>query len=100
MTMSFGPGTTAGHADPFQTHEKARIRAAARQARRIYPGDVGELVSRELIAYAEFGIRFSVDSLIPRLATQILATHAPEAADVTPITDRRPPRFPERAEAS
>ena len=75
-------------ADPFETHEKARLRAAARHARRVYPGDLGELLFRELTGYAEFGIRFSVDALIPRLATSVLATPVPEDADVTPITGR------------
>jgi len=85
LLTTVGPERTGGPADPFQAHEKSRVRAAARHARRIYPGDLGELIFRELNAYAEFGIRFSVDALIPRLAAQILATHA---ADVTPIADR------------
>jgi hypothetical protein len=79
-----GPQRATGLADPLQTHEKSRIRAAARHARRVYPGDVGELLYRELSAYAEFGLRFSVDALIPRLATQILAMTAEDSpnADV------------------
>jgi hypothetical protein len=70
----------------LEAHEKARLRAAARHARAVYPGEVGELVSRELTAYAEFGIRFSVDALIPRLATRVLAMSAAERADV--VADR------------
>jgi hypothetical protein len=78
MSLSaVGPQRATGHADPLQVHEKSRIRAAARHARRVYPGDVGELLYRELSAYAEFGLRFSVDALIPRLATKIL-TMTPE----------------------
>ena len=60
----------------LELHERSRIRAAARHARRVYPGDVGELVHRELIAYAEFGIRFSVDA-------------AADGAEVTAIAPRR-----------
>lgn len=41
--------------------------------RRLYPGPVGELVYRELTAYAEFGYRFDCDGLIPRLAAAVLA---------------------------
>lgn len=78
---------TAALAQPLQQHEKSRIRAAARHARRVYPGDVGELLYRELSAYAEFGIRFSVDALIPRLATQILAASSADDPEI----DRRPP---------
>ncbi len=85
LLTTVGPERTGGPAVPFPAHEKSRIRAAARHARRVYPGDVGELLFRELNAYAEFGIRFSVDALIPRLATRILAT---PVADVTPGVDR------------
>ena len=49
---------------------------------RIYPGPLGELAYRELIAYAEFGYCFSDDGLISRLAAAVLATrseHHPEA---------------------
>lgn len=60
----------------LQFHESARLRTAALQARRSYPGPLGELVSRELTAYADFGYRLSNDGLIPRLATAVLATRA------------------------
>lgn len=71
-----GPAGTPVPTPTLEQHEKSRLRAAARHARRVYPGDVGELLYRELTAYAEFGIRFSVDALVPRLATQILAMPA------------------------
>ena len=38
---------------------------------------------------AEFGIRFSVDALVPRLATRILAMTADDGAEVTAIAPRR-----------
>jgi hypothetical protein len=60
-----------GDAAGMEPHEKARYRAAAVLGRRIYPGPLGELVHRELTAYAEFGYRFSDDGLIPRLAAAI-----------------------------
>jgi hypothetical protein len=53
--------------------EQTDIRAAALRARRMYPGEIGELLHRELLAYADFGHRFSRDALIPGLATRILA---------------------------
>jgi len=65
-----------GNAERLQRHECSRFRAAAAHARRVYPGPLGELVARELSAYAEFGFRFTVDALIPQLATQVLATPA------------------------
>jgi len=69
-----------GDATPLPFHERSRIRAAALHARRLYPGGVGELVHRELCAYADFGYRFSNDALIPRLAAEILAKVVPDAA--------------------
>lgn len=57
--------------------ETSRLRAAALHARRTLPGPLGELVARELRAYADFGYRFSTDALLPRLANQVLATLSP-----------------------
>lgn len=64
------------------SHESSRYRAAAHHARRVYPGPAGELISRELTAYAEFGYRFRTDSLISRLAVAVLAAAAAEHADL------------------
>jgi len=55
-------------------HEVSRLHAAAHHARRVHPGPVGELLHRELTAFAEFGHRFAHDALLPRLATEILRT--------------------------
>lgn len=68
-----GPAPITGDADRLSMQEFVRFRAAALHARRTYPGPLGELVARELTAYAEFGYRFAADALIPRLATEILA---------------------------
>lgn len=54
----------------------SHCRAAALRGRRLYPGPLGELVFRELTAYAEFGHRFSCDGLIPSLAAAVLATRS------------------------
>ena len=70
-----------GDADRLPAHDLARVRAAARHARRVLPGPVGELVARELTANVEFGYRFRTDALIPRLVTQVLAMQVPEAPD-------------------
>lgn len=71
-----GPPPICGNADEMQLHERSRFRAAALQARRLYPGPLGELVFRELNAYADFGYRFSNDGLIPRLAATVLAARS------------------------
>jgi hypothetical protein len=75
-----GTGPLHGTATALAVHERSRVRAAALHARRTYPGPLGELAYRELVAYAEFGYRFSTDALIPRLVAEILASVASEAA--------------------
>ena len=96
---AIGSEPTAGRG-LLELHERSRIRAAARHARRVYPVEVGELIHRELIAHAEFGIRFSVDALIPRLATLILTMAAADGAEVTAIVPRRATLPEEPAAAS
>jgi hypothetical protein len=55
----------------LEHQEKVRYRWAAVHGRRMYPGALGELIYRELTAYADFGYRFKDDGLIPRLAAAI-----------------------------
>jgi hypothetical protein len=62
---------TMGH------HEKMRLRAAALRAARLYPGPVGELVSRELITWDEFGYRLGGGQLVARLVDHVLTTPLP-----------------------
>ncbi|MFR9806974.1 hypothetical protein ACL02T_32465 [Pseudonocardia sp. RS010] len=62
-----------GTAPEIPPHDRVRFRTAAHHARRLYPGCVGELLHRELLAYAEFGHLFDREALVPRLATEILA---------------------------
>jgi hypothetical protein len=54
--------------------EKMRLRAAAFRATRLYPGPVGELVSRELLIWEEFGYRLGGSALVMRLVDQVLKT--------------------------
>ena len=46
---------------------------AADLALRAYPGALGELVHRELRAFADFGYRLAGDGLIARLAVEVLS---------------------------
>jgi hypothetical protein len=75
MTIRLVTGTAglAGAAPDIPPHDRCHIRAAAHHARRLYPGCVGELLHRELLAYADFGHRFDREALVPRLADEILA---------------------------
>jgi len=58
-------------------HEKMRMRNAAFRATRLYPGPVGELLQRELIAFEDFGYRLAVDGLIMRLVAHLTTITAP-----------------------
>ena len=74
------PGPLRGDAPPLLQHERSKMRAAGLHARRLYPGPVGDLIYRELCAYADFGYRFGDRALIPRLAAEILTKVVPDAA--------------------
>ena len=55
------------------THpERMRIRAAAFQAPRRYPGPVGEVLAKELRDWEDFGYRFGGRALIIRLVDEIM----------------------------
>jgi len=53
-------------------HEKSRVSAAAHRAKRLYPGVVGEVLFRELDAWASWGYRLDQTGLMPRLADHIM----------------------------
>jgi hypothetical protein len=53
-------------------HEQVRLRAAAFQAHRVYPGPVGKLISRELFAWEEFGYRLGSKTLIMALIEDVI----------------------------
>lgn len=55
-------------------HEKLRMRAAAFRATRLYPGAAGELISRELLVWEEFGFRLDNHGLVLRLVDDIMKT--------------------------
>ncbi len=64
---------------PMDHHATGRLRAAAFRVTRLHPGPVGELVSRELLAWEEFGYRLGGGQLVMRLVDHVLA--APLAKD-------------------
>jgi hypothetical protein len=59
---------------PMDHHEKMRLRAAAFRVTRLYPGPVGEMLSRELLTWEEFGYRLGGGQLVMRLVDHILKT--------------------------
>lgn len=58
-------------------HEKSALRAAALRAKRVYPGPVGELVSREILAWEDFGKLLGGDGLIMSLVRQVMTASLP-----------------------
>ena len=58
---------------PMDHHEKMRLRTAAFRATKLYPGPLGELVSRELLTWEEFGYRLGrgTNSLVLRLVEHV-----------------------------
>lgn len=52
--------------------ERARVRLAANRAIRLYPGPVGQVLSKELWAWEELGWRFGSSSLIAALVDTLL----------------------------
>jgi hypothetical protein len=60
-------------------NERKRIRLAAFRATRLYPGPVGELVSRELMSWEEFGYRLSSGSMIMRIVDEVLNAQEQQA---------------------
>jgi hypothetical protein len=62
---------------PMDHHEKMRVRAAAFRATRVYPGPVGELVSRELLTWEEFGYRLGGSQLVMQVVDQVLKEPIP-----------------------
>ncbi|HTF50347.1 MAG TPA: hypothetical protein VK735_23150 [Pseudonocardia sp.] len=52
--------------------EMKRLRAAAFWAKRIYPGPVGELLSRELRSWEEFGYRLGTQGMIIGIVDAVL----------------------------
>ena len=63
---------------PMDHHEKMRLRAAAFRSTRLYPGPVGELLSRELLTWEEFGYRLGGGELVMRLVDHVLTAPLPQ----------------------
>ncbi|GAA1078752.1 hypothetical protein ACFU8R_16150 [Pseudonocardia alni] len=65
---------------PMDHHEKMRIRAAAFRATRIYPGPVGELISRELLGWEDFGYRLGGNRMVLDLVDHVMKAVPPDRA--------------------
>ncbi len=74
-TTSLLPPAVPAEAPPPRAayHEYSRALAAAHAARRLYPGAVGEIVAREITAYAETGYLCRNGLLMARVIADILS---------------------------
>ena len=70
-TDSTPPDRTSGR---ITARDLARVRRAAMVASSILPGAIGEILARELRAYADFGYRFGADSLLDQATAELLAS--------------------------
>lgn len=61
--------------------DRARLRAAAFRATRIYPGVVGELICREVLAGEEFGYRLDSGRMTMKLVEHIEKAQLPTPAE-------------------
>lgn len=60
----------------MDSDERMRVRMAALKATRVFPGVVGEYLSRELLSFEEFGMRLSRDGMTTRLIEFVLSSKA------------------------
>lgn len=65
---------------PMLSPERMRYRAAAFAATQRYPGPVGTLLSREIMAWEEFGYRLGSHRLINELVDHLTPAPTTEAA--------------------
>jgi hypothetical protein len=57
--------------------ERMRVRMAALRATRVFPGPVGELVSKDLLDWEQFGFRFGGYGLVARLVAAVMNAEMP-----------------------
>lgn len=65
---------------PMDHHEKMYLRRASFRAAQLYPGPVGLLIGRELMAWEEFGYRLGGTKLIMQLADHVMKTGSKDVA--------------------
>lgn len=74
-------GVEAGPVERSEAADRLRIREAAARAAQVYPGPVGELLSRELLSWEQFGYRLGSRTAIMQIVEQILGASAAQRDD-------------------
>ena len=77
MTNTNDPNIRQARHPGLNHHERMRLRAAALRATRVYPGPIGELLSRELLLWEEFGYRLGTAGLIHGVVDAIMTAPLP-----------------------
>jgi hypothetical protein len=72
------PATSTG-----TSRGRSHLDAAARWALLVFPGPIGELISREINVHLNFGFRFDGGGFIDHLASRVLATELPADPTLT-----------------
>ena len=70
-------------------HEKMRFRTAAFRVTRLYPGVIGEALSREILTWEEFGYRLGGDAMMHRLVEHVLKTPLVAATETAGAAEHR-----------
>lgn len=65
-------GLEVGPVERSEAADRVRIREAAVRAAQVYPGPVGELLSRELLSWEQFGYRLGSRTAIMQIVDQVL----------------------------
>lgn len=73
-----------GQIHPMDHHEKMRLRNASFRATHKYPGPVGKLLAKEIMAWEEFGYRLGGHKLIMEIVNEILK----EESDPPTVAER------------
>lgn len=63
---------------PMEQDDRKRLRLASVRAKYVFPGPIGELLSREFLSLEEFGLRVGVDALTMRAAHAVMSLPLPE----------------------
>jgi len=61
----------------MEQQDRMQMRAAAFRATRLYPGPVGELISKELMTWEEFGMKLGGHGLVARLVAAVMDAELP-----------------------
>ena len=68
--------------DKLEQHERMQLRTAAVRAKQVYPGPVGELISRELLDWEQFGYRTGGAGLVRALVDAVLKVEKPTTTHI------------------